>query len=169
MGLPAQVFRSPRVLITMKRYFKLCLWSPIWFPVVLGLIAYALESLTGDLYDTLPEWTVVIGFVVVLSVLYGGVQYLITIVFLWGRINFDDARSWVKYILMLPLIFTLVQVITMFVLIGWTAQRLNDLSWIGALALFDLVLGYAYVAVWLLGFMVIRAYQSFVTQEARYE
>ncbi|MDQ8207854.1 hypothetical protein QEH52_10055 [Coraliomargarita sp. SDUM461003] len=153
----------------MKRYFKLCLWSPIWFPVVLGLIAYALESLTGDLYDTLPEWTVVIGFVVVLSVLYGGVQYLITIVFLWGRINFDDARSWVKYILMLPLIFTLVQVITMFVLIGWTAQRLNDLSWIGALALFDLVLGYAYVAVWLLGFMVIRAYQSFVTQEARYE
>jgi len=153
----------------MKRYFKLCLWSPIWFPVVLGLIAYALESLTGDLYDTLPEWTVVVGFVVVLSVLYGGVQYLITIVFLWGRINFDDARSWVKYILMLPLIFTLVQVITMFVLIGWTAQRLNDLSWIGALALFDLVLGYAYVAVWLLGFMVIRAYQSFVRQEARYE
>lgn len=143
----------------MKTYFKTCLWSPIWLPIVIGLLGLVLHAIARDLFDVLPNWLGAVGFIVVYSIVFGGIQYLITVVFLWAQIDFDDPRSWIKWILILPIIFTLVQVSTMLLIFGFGFRGLNDFASLGILALIDLALGYAYVAVWLLGYGCIRLTQ----------
>ncbi len=145
----------------MKTYFKICLWSPIWFPVLLGLLGIALHGLTGDLYALFPDWLGAAGFIVVYSLVFGGIQYLITIVFLWGLIDFDDYRSWLKWVILLPLIFTVFQLGTMLLIFVWEFDSLSDYASLGLLGLFDLGLGYAYVLIWIVGYTLLKAFNNF--------
>ncbi|MBT65298.1 MAG: hypothetical protein CML13_19040 [Puniceicoccaceae bacterium] len=144
----------------MKRYFKICLWSPIWFPVLL-LLTYLLgEAVCGNFIDLLPEWIEASGFIIVYSVILGGLQYLMTVVFLWGLIDFNEFTSWLKWVLLLPLVFTVFQVFSMLLIFVWEFDRISDFAVLGVLGLFDLGLGYAYVAIWLIGYAVIRMFEK---------
>lgn|GEM_PF-3089937 len=95
------------------------------------------------------------------SLVLGSVQYLIALFLVWQRIDFEEFRSWLKWVLLLPLIYTPIQIGAMLLVVAWRFDRLGDWVWVGHIAGFDLVLGYAYVAVWLVGYWLIRLFQDF--------
>lgn len=140
----------------MKRYFKICLWSPIWFPILIGLIAYTVDSLFDRSQAWLPDWLMIAGAFVLYSVVFGGLQYLVMLLCLWPRINFASFKNWRDWALKLPLIFTPIQLGMVMLVFIWEIKKPSELLVVMYLGLLDLVIGYAYVAVWLLGYYLIR-------------
>ncbi len=140
----------------MKRYFQICLFSPLWFPVLLGGLMALGYPLLDHFGAILPEWLVFAPVVVVYSLIFGGVQYFIALCIVWTRIDFERTRSWITGILWLPIIFTPIQFVGMLLVAwgDWNLQNgLGDLGWIVA---YDLALGYGYVLCWLLGYWLLR-------------
>lgn len=153
----------------MKSYYKICLLSPLWFPALLALIYGIAESVHGSFIDMFPDWIAVLGFIVVFSVLFGGLQYILTLLIIWRKIDFESYESWVKWILLLPLIFTPIQVLGV-----WLFSWMSDGQFVGlsasvGLMVFDLGVAYSYVAVWLVSSVIINTMQNGRSQEAVYE
>lgn len=142
----------------MKEYYKLCLFSPLWLPVVLGIVAVCLEALIGNAYDIFPGWISGFALTVIASFFYGGVQYGIALVIVWSRIDFERTGSWVVGVLWLPIIFTLIQTATMLPFMWPNLLSGRGPDGLGVIALLDLALGYGYVLVWLLGLALIRVF-----------
>lgn len=151
----------------MKRYYKTCLWSPIWLPLLLLGFGYALENTTGNFYGILPEWLGMIGFVVAFSILFGGIQYLITLVIIWRQIDFNEFKSWLKWILLLPLIFTPIQILVIWICYWIVAGKFVDLNESFGFISFDLFVAYGYVAVWLLGYGGIRFWKQNFSEDSK--
>lgn len=139
----------------MPRYFKICLWSPLWFPGLLVGLLYGAEAIWPRAYDVLPDWLQAIGLVLVMSLVLGGVQYLVTLFFVWPRINFYSAASWRKWVLRLPLIFAPLQFAGLLLFAAWNFESWYRFSDFLPIAAFSLVLGYVYVFVWMLGYGVL--------------
>lgn len=123
---------------------------------MLFLMYYVGESLSGSFIDILPEGLAMLGIIVVFSVIFGGIQYLITLAFVWRQIDFNDFKSWLKWILLLPIIFTPIQVLGMLLVYWLVEAQLVDLNESFGLFAFDLFVAYGYVAIWLLGYAAIR-------------
>lgn len=119
---------------------------------MLFLIYYVGESLNGSFIDNLPEGLAMFGIIVVFSVIFGGIQYLMTLAFIWRKIDFDDFKSWLKWILLLPLIFTPVQTLGIWIFYGAVEGKFVDLNESFGLMAFDLFVAYGYVAIWVLGY-----------------
>lgn len=124
----------------MKRYLKACLLSPLWFPFVALFVGVICNDLGDNIISTL-------GFYLFFSLIYGGIQYLIAMVIVWRQIDFDQVATWIVWVLLLPLIFTLIQLITM---IPFFIES-SGFEWLVYFGIFDLVFGYGYVMIWLLG------------------
>lgn len=149
----------------MKNYYKICLLSPLWFPALLFLIYYIGERANNSFIDSLPGWLAMAGVFVVYSLIFGGVQYLATLSIVWFRIDFSDFRSWGKWILRIPFIFTPLQLLGLFLVSGLRTGRFMDFESVLGLLFFDLAFAYSYVAVWLVGYTAIRAVQNRRTRE----
>jgi len=140
----------------MKTYFKLCLLSPLWFPALLFLFALINHAFFGGQDIRLPGWLTMTLFFVAFSIIYGGVQYLLTLLMVWSRIDFDNALSWVKVCLLLPLLFTIIQLGSMLVLFPHLMADGTFSAGLGMFAGLDLAIGYGYVLVWFTGFGIIH-------------
>lgn len=141
----------------MTRYFKICLWSPLWLPAILTALYFAGDAIWPRFDTLLPGWVIGVGFVLLMSLVFGGAQYVVTLILVWPRINFFDFASWRKWVLRLPLIFVPIQfggllLFAMGDFDGW--YRFADYLPIAAISL---ILGYLYVATWLLGHWAIQA------------
>ncbi len=145
----------------MKRYYKTCLLSPLWLPIVLGLVAFGLTSLFPGCAETFPHWMVFSAWILVCSIPFGGLQYCIALYLVWTRIDFECTRSWVVGALWLPVIFTPIQIVGLLLFTFPSVDRWEDLRAYAMLAAYDLVLGYAYVLLWFAGLGLIRVVQLF--------
>ena len=136
----------------MKTYFKVCLLSPLWFPLLLWFL-YALNGAVfrnSFEYD-LGGWLIIPA----ISIIYGGLQYIIALWVVWIRIDFSSVVSWVHGCLLLPLVFTPIQLLFM-MMYGSSSGGAGELAgYIAYFGLIDLLLGYAYVLVWIIGWAVI--------------
>lgn len=144
----------------MKRYFKLCLLSPLWLPAVVGLIALVTEGLLGGAEHILPQWLVFTGAIIGVSIFFGGIQYAIALYIVWTRIDFERTQSWIVGVLWLPIIFTILQMLGMVLVFFRELDNLADLKFVLWLGGFDLALGYGYVAVWFVGLGVIQVFKK---------
>lgn len=151
----------------MRCYFKICLWSPIWFPVLLVAFAVLFHGVFGLDYNLLPFPMANIVLTVMWSILFGGIQYLIALMILWKRFDFDDFVNWLGGILLLPILFTLIQLGTMVVLFTVFFENASDLAALAMIAGFDLGLGYGYVACWVFGYFIIKTWARFFRKKVQ--
>ncbi|MDP4611622.1 MAG: hypothetical protein NWT02_10570 [Opitutales bacterium] len=147
----------------MKRYFKICLWSPLWLPVVLGLAAYGLGSLFDGFLNHFPEWILFPAAIIVYSIVFGGLQYCIALYIVWTRIDFECTRSWIVGALWLPIIFAPIQIAGLLLVAGWDLGGIEDFWSFMFIAAYDLALGYGYVLFWFIGLGLIRMFQKLRT------
>lgn len=143
----------------MIRYFKYCLWSPLWLPALLWAAALAIRPIWPNALDALPQWLVLGGFIVAMSLVFGGLQYLAMLFFIWPKINFCDARSWLKWVLRLPLIFAPILLLGLLPIYAWQSKGVVDFAEALPLGLFGVAVGYLYVAIWILGYASARGIQ----------
>lgn len=141
----------------MSRYFKICLLSPIWFPFALCGLLMLLQPLLGQ-DDAFVEWLKGLCFFTVAALVFGGVQYMIALVLVWRRIDFDSLESIVIGCVALPIVFTPIQVLVFAMFIirsGW-----SGLEGIFGLAGMDLMFGYMYVIVWFIGYWLFTLFRK---------
>ena len=141
-----------------RRYFKWTITSTLWFPAIFLLIGLFLDRAEIDLRSDILEWIRIVLFFLTFSLVYGGLQYSITLMIVWKRIDFNNLESWTDRILMLPLIFTPIQLVGVFLLAIGTG---NITGAIPAMLLFgvsDLIIGCGYVLVWFLGLSIIKKF-----------
>lgn len=130
-------------------------------PLVVGCVALVTEGLFGGVGKVLPEWLVYVGAIIGISILYGGAQYAISLRIVWTRIDFEQTRSWIVGVLWLPIIFTIIQILSILVIFFAEFDSVNDLQFALLLGAFDLGLGYGYVATWLLGLGLIQLFRIY--------
>ena len=108
-----------------------------------------------------------LAFVLVMSVVFGGVPYLLTSIVLWFLLG--KCRSWrsfIRTIISAPLLFFPLQVLTS--IFGWnflesaTSNYLNDIESLLTVAAFSLTLGYLYVLL-VLAALTLAVYFNLVT------
>lgn len=145
----------------MKEYYKWCLFSPLWLPLLIGVIALIAEGLPGGAENFLPGWLVSLGALIIISIFYGGIQYTIALCIVWTRVDFERTRSWVAGVLWLPVIFTIIQVLSFLIIFGAFFRSFDDLKMLMVLGGLDLALGYGYAAVWLVGLGIFKFVQTF--------
>lgn len=132
----------------MKRYMQACLWSPIWFPAFAWLPAILIDQVLIGAEGVVTWFALYLFF----SLIYGGIQYLIAMAIVWHQIDFEHVATWIVWVLLLPLIFTVIQLVTMLPFFVGS----SDFEWLYYLGMFDLMFGYGYVLVWLIGLGVIK-------------
>jgi hypothetical protein len=138
----------------MKTYFKICLLSPIWFPLMLIGLLLSIESILELQSDALKWLCIYFG----ASLLVGGVQYLIAMILVWRRIDFGSFESIVRGCLVLPIVFTPIQLICVsFLMVG---DGLGALDALFGLAAVNLLYGYAYVLVWFFVYWLFTLFQK---------
>lgn len=139
-----------------RRYFKWTIASPLWLPAIIWVLIAFLAINKSNIADYMPEWILGVVFILAASLVYGGLQYLITLMILWRRIDFNDTKSWMRNVLFLPLLFTPIQSIGIVLI----ALVMYDVRVIGDMILyfsgFSLAVGYSYVLLWLVGFGLLR-------------
>ena len=135
----------------MKRYMKVCLWSPLWLPLLAWLPAMLIDQIANSALTTVAGY-------LFFSLIYGGIQYLIAMAIVWRQIDFEHVATWIVWVLLLPLIFTVIQLVTMLPFFMGS----SGIEWLYFLGLMDLVFGYGYVLLWLLGYGVIWMMRRFV-------
>ncbi len=145
----------------MKLYFKLCLWMPLWLPALLLFLGYTVALIDSNAADALPDWFSMTLLVIAASVFFGGLQYCLALYIVWTRIDFESPRSWIVGILWLPILFTPIQVAGMLPFLWQDLANSRGWESLGGLGVFDLVLGYGYVLVWLVGYWLVRRVQNF--------
>ena len=139
-----------------RRYFKWTITSPLWLPAIFLLIGLFLDRAEVDLWREIPEWILIVPFFIAFSLVYGGIPYAITLLLIWKRIDFENSESWMDRVLMLPLIFTPIQLVGVFLLAIGTGNNTGAIPALLFFGAFDLVIGYGYVLVWVIGFQIIR-------------
>ncbi|MEO0510881.1 MAG: hypothetical protein AAF065_13595 [Verrucomicrobiota bacterium] len=149
----------------LRNYRKWTLTSPLWLPLFLTPFGFAFDQLERYFGAWNAHDLLFIGFMLVYSLLFGGVQYLITLFLVWRRIDFDDGRSWLRTVLIIPLIFTPIQIAATLPFI-LNAGRLDELhQTMLYLAILDLGFGYSYVALWLLGLIPLHLVTRFLKKQ----
>ena len=143
----------------MKLYFRICLLSPIWLPLLICAPVFALKPESGYGCGWLTWMAVYLGF----SLMLGGVQYLIALVIVWRQIDFESVESILMGCLKLPLVFTPIQLIGMSLFL--MTDGFEGLVVIFPMAAMDLLFGYGYVAVWLLGYGILALAGKYIGGE----
>ncbi len=105
-------------------------------PVVVPLLALASESVSG------------FAFVLIMSLAFGAIPYLITAAILWVHIGrCGSQRSAIRLILLAPLIFASLQALTWLVWVWLNPSEPSGVTVAAALAAYGLLIGYGYSAV----------------------
>lgn len=138
--------------MTSLKYFRWSLAAPIALPLLL-----------------LPLWFLGMGgdgffssiiFVLMMSVVFGGAQYLLVLVplMLWLLGKTPSSRGQIAWVLVTPLIYAPVQCLGLVLLHAATTNNWTDMAWRSALDFSPFALGvaYCYVALVLAGYGVLR-------------